>query len=192
MFDQIPALYNKTPMEIETETETLTREELFIKLYEEAFPAAAQFIKKMGGNLDDAKDIFQDTLIIYYEKTRHQDWVMPENEKAYLLGIGRHLWYQKHRKDEKRNQSVLLENIASNEENAPGVSQRVFDLIAKAGKKCLELLQSFYFEKKKMTEIAEHFRFSGERSATAQKYKCLEKVRTEIKRRSLNQEDFYE
>ena len=54
------------------ETETMTpetRQQLFLELYQHAFPKVAVFIHKNGGNLDEAKDIFQDALVIYYEKS---------------------------------------------------------------------------------------------------------------------------
>ena len=179
-------------MELE-ETQTETREDLFIQLYEDAFPDVAFFIKKMGGTLEDAKDIFQDALILYYEKAQAGKLILEYKEAAYLLGICKHLWYQKYRKEERLKQvHPSFMDFPSKEEHTPGVSQQIYSLIARAGKKCLELLQSFYFEKRNMKEIAELFGFSGERSATAQKYKCLEKVREEIKSKSLTQEDFYE
>lgn len=178
---------------METEqTETLTREELFIQLYENVFPDVAFFIRKMGGTLEDTKDIFQDALVIYYEKVTHQELVIEQNETVYLLGICKHLWYKKYRKEEQLKKGYPISDLMSREDTTPGVSQRMYKLIERSGKKCLELLQSFYFEKRNMKEIAVLFGFSGERSATAQKYKCLEKVREEIKSKSLTQEDFYE
>jgi hypothetical protein len=56
----------------------------------------------------------------------------------------------------------------------------------------MELLKSFYYDGLPMKEIAVNFKFSGERSATAQKFKCLEKVREAVKKQSLQKTDFYE
>jgi hypothetical protein len=41
-----------------------------------------------------------------------------------------------------------------------------------------------------MTQVAETFGFSGVRSATVQKYKCIEKVRETVKQKALTYEDF--
>lgn len=176
---------------MEEQTETLTREELFILLYERAFPAAAAFIKKMGGTLEDTQDIFQDALLIFYEKEMQNENPMQLDECSYLLGICKHLWYKKYRKEEQLRKVSFSWNFPADEKPA-GVSDHILRLVERSGKKCLELLQSFYFEKRTMKEVAQRFGFSGERSATAQKYKCLEKVRTEIKNKALKQEDFYE
>jgi DNA-directed RNA polymerase specialized sigma24 family protein len=171
--------------------ETQTQEELFIELYEEVFPKVAVFIKKMGGDLEDTQDVFQDALVIYYEKTRSADFIIEVNEKAYLIGICKHLWFQKQRRD-SQNQKLDDTINCGSEQEEPRVSSTILHFVERAGKKCLDLLQSFYYEKRSMTEIAEQFNFSNEHSATAQKYKCLEKIRTIIKNKSLRKEDFYE
>jgi DNA-directed RNA polymerase specialized sigma24 family protein len=49
----------------------------------------------MGGSFDEAKDIFQDALVIYYEKSIASAISINSNEKAYLLGISKHLWLRK-------------------------------------------------------------------------------------------------
>jgi len=54
------------------------------------------------------------------------------------------------------------------------------------------LLRAFYYDKLSMSKIANRFGFSSERSATVQKYKCLEKVRDLVKEKSLSYEDFLE
>jgi predicted DNA-binding protein YlxM (UPF0122 family) len=56
------------------------------------------------------------------------------------------------------------------------------------GKKCLELLQAFYYEQRSMQEIAETFHYKTRHSASVQKHKCLEKVREELKTSSVYEE----
>jgi hypothetical protein len=53
-------------------------------------------------------------------------------------------------------------------------------------------LKAFYYDNLPVNTIANLFGYSGERSATVQKYKCMEKVRETIKERSLAYEDFIE
>ncbi|MOA63021.1 hypothetical protein D3C78_1886090 [compost metagenome] len=56
----------------------------------------------------------------------------------------------------------------------------------------MELLSAFYYERMDMKELGERFGFSGARSATAQKFKCLEKVKETVKQKSLRYEDILE
>lgn len=176
---------------IAEKTKSISRETLFIHLYETAFPKAAGFIHKMGGTLEEAKDIFQDALLIYYEKKTEGDLTAETDTTNYLNGIVRHLWYKKFR-DNTNLRPLNADVYITATEEAPKVSDRVLHLIAASGKKCLDLLSAFYYEQLNMKDLAEKFGFSGERSATAQKYKCLEKIRNAVKNKNLTKDDFYE
>jgi hypothetical protein len=56
----------------------------------------------------------------------------------------------------------------------------------------MEILKAFYYDNLSANTIAGLFGYSGIRSATVQKYKCMEKVRETIKENSLAYEDFVE
>ena len=56
----------------------------------------------------------------------------------------------------------------------------------------MELLKAFYCDNMPANTIAGLFGYSGIRSATVQKYKCMETVRETIKEKSLAYEDFVE
>ncbi|CAN5265234.1 hypothetical protein BH23BAC1_BH23BAC1_33780 [soil metagenome] len=181
---------------VESETIKFTkkeREDLFITLYEELFPEVASYVSKMGGSLEETRDIFQDALVVYFEKLNNN----PDNiqsERAYVVGIAKNLWIQKFRKDKKLNSFLNYnKNIDPEAETEIKPSAgTLFKTLEKAGKKCMHMLQAFYYEKLSMAEVASQFGFSGVRSATVQKYKCLEKVRDVIKEKSMNYEDFLE
>ena len=79
--------------------------------------------------------------------------------------------------------------FAEEEALMPSTS-RLLRYLEAAGKKCMDMLQAFYYDKQNMREIAEQFGLSGERSATVQKHKCLEKVRDKVKEKALTYEDF--
>jgi len=164
------------------------REKLFIGLYKNAFPAVARYVSKMGGTFDEAKDIFQDALVIYYEKSVECSFKLKTNEKAYLLGIAKHLWLKKHRENTR---NVPVDNLdIENEEATQASDKKVLNFLQTAGKKCMDLLRSFYYDQLPLADAAELFGFSGVRSATVQKYKCLEKVRETVKEKALTYEDF--
>ncbi len=166
----------------------MKREELFIALYKSVFPAAAKYVAKMGGTFDEAKDIFQDALVIYYEKVVAGSDTIRTNEKAYIFGIAKHRWL--------KNFALQIPNVEVSdfdiqmEEEEHVSDNRLLSFLQTAGKKCMDLLRSFYYDQQPLNEIAETFGFSGVRSATVQKYKCLEKVRETVKEKSLTYEDF--
>jgi DNA-directed RNA polymerase specialized sigma24 family protein len=167
------------------------REEFFRSLYLKMFPAVANFIRKQNGTLDDAKDVFHDALIIFYEKKVDAALEIQLTDEAYVFGIVKHLWIKK----TKEAQRVLLsetESLISLPEDFESHSHAdsIVTFLKSAGQKCMSLLEAFYYEKKSLDLITSAFGFSSIRSATVQKYKCLEKVRDLVKRKSKNYEDF--
>jgi len=168
-----------------------TNEDLFVHAYETAFPKVASFVKKMGGSFEEAKDIFQDALVIYYEKRSDPEKPGQHDPSNYIKGIARHLWYKRYRENKNQTSLSNLPDLKAQEEELQ-VSENLLRFVELSGKKCLELLRAFYYDKLNMKTIAGKFGFSGERSATTQKFKCLEKVRDTLKERSLTKEDFYD
>ena len=168
------------------------RERWFVDLYQRVFPSVARYVHQRGGSLAQAQDIFQDALIIYYERLA-SGADLPEQEEAYLLGIARHRWARTCR---GTGLEVPLDDStamgwAEEHEFFPS-SRKVLRLLTVAGKKCLDLLRAFYYDQLPLDEVAQTFGYAGVRSATVQKYKCLEKVRTTVKEKSLSYEDFLE
>lgn len=171
---------------------TEQREQLFMHLYKKAFPAAAKYIRKMGGSFDDAKDVFQDALVIYYEKVVAAKAPVNTTDVAYLLGISRHLWLKKNRESSKlQPMDDILTDFVEIEEDAPS-ARKLLHYLETSGQKCMDMLKAFYYDKLPVKDIATLFGYSGERSATVQKYKCLEKVRDTVKQKALCYEDFLE
>ena len=149
----------------------------------------ARYVSKRGGTFDDAKDIFQDALVIYYEKAVAGSMPL-NNDKAYLMGIAKHLWLKKFRGDKD---NLPLEDFDLADEPDDTLSEnKVLAYLQTAGKKCMELLSAFYYDKVPVKQAAELFGYAGERSVTVQKYKCLEKVRQTVKQQSLSYADFIE
>ncbi|MBC9797303.1 RNA polymerase sigma factor [Sinomicrobium weinanense] len=170
------------------------REKLFLRLYKLSFPDVATYVRKRGGTLEDARDIFQDCLVVYYEKAVAPDAPAIRNEGAYLMGVAKKLWYRMYaegnRFSEAAGQNSISEDIAGVSLVGSPARENIADFLEQAGKKCMDMLKAFYYDKISMKEMAGHFGFRSVRSATVQKYKCLEKVRNKIREKSLHYEDF--
>lgn len=164
------------------------RQQLFIQLYKTAFPATARYVSRLGGSVDEAKDVFQDALVIYYEKMVAQ--TLPENNIGYLVGTSQKLWLQRYR--ESNLKSPLNDTDIAITEDETYSDKRLLNFLTRAGKKCMDLLKSFYYDQVPAIELAEQFGYSGVRSVTVQKHKCLEKVRETVKQKSLTYADFVE
>ena len=174
---------------IEIEEHVAERKAIFMHLYQQAFPLVAKFVRDRGGSFEEAKDVFQDALVIYYEKLTTSDVVLQYSERSYIFGIAKHLWAKKN----KQHHHIALDDSLAGmamEETGTSAPEKLLDLLHHSGQRCMELLRAFYYDKLSMSKIANRFGFSSERSATVQKYKCLEKVRDLVKEISLTYEDF--
>ncbi len=167
-----------------------SREAFFISLYKKAYPAVARYIARRGGSSEQAQDIFQDALVVYYEKlitTPANDIV---NEKAFLIGVAKKLWLQQYRLSSK-NEPLTNINIVFDDVEEPN-ARHLMAYLQAAGKKCMELLKACYYDGLKADDLTTQFGYSGTHSATVAKYKCLEKVRETVKKNSLSYADFIE
>ncbi len=176
-------------METIEQTKTLSREQQITNWYKVIFPKACGFVKRRGGDLEDARELFQEALVLYYEKHVKTGFLPEKVEAAYIMGIVKKLWL---RKCSSENGMSSIEGIelVTTEENPAPLSQKLIKFLERAGSKCMDLLQSFYYEGLNMKEMSVRFGYGSERSVTVQKYKCLEKVRDEVKQRALGYEDF--
>ena len=177
-------------MEVIEESPIKSRELIIRDCYEEVFPKAAMYIRKQDGDLTVAREVFQEALVLYYEKLISRSFEPDQNHQAYLMGMVKNRWL-KHQS--KSSRMLPLDEVDCPDEITPTMlTQRLLQFLKQSGERCLDLLQSFYYEHKTMKELAGRFGYASERSVTVQKYKCLEKVRNEVKNKSLRYEDFFE
>ena len=166
------------------------RMQVFTQLYEEAFPKFAKFVANRGGTFDDAKDIFHDALVILYEKSIEEEGGI-ESTDRYLIGIAKHLWIRKFNDDKKMTGLDDMEKaISIPEDYYESGENRLTSLLELTGRKCLQLLRAFYYDSLPLDKIKVAFGFSSAHSASAQKFKCIEKMRNIIQEKSMGYEDF--
>jgi len=157
----------------------------FLRLYRD-FPKVENLILQKGGSKEDAKDIFQEALIIFYRKAQDTKFNLTSSIGTYLFSVSRFLWKDELKK-RNRNQTVELGDLSSDMQQDIREAQEKesrFKLAEQAlssvGERCLELLQRFYHRSMSMREIASDMGFSSEKIAKNQKYKCLERARTKL------------
>lgn len=159
-------------------------------LYKMTFPLVAKAIWKLGGDLPAARDVFHDALIIYLEKKLAGNLEIRISPQAYITGIARILWVRKFSREPRSIPLEIYEEALEVPEDLYPTAQEtdVLEYVKNTGQRCLELLQAFYYRKCSMQDIAAAFHFKTRRSATVQKYKCLEKVREQIKKTTVYEE----
>ncbi|WP_207512728.1 RNA polymerase sigma factor [Longitalea luteola] len=114
-----------------------------MQLYQQAFPLVAKYVRDRGGSFEQAKDIFQDALVIYYEKIITSDLRLSHSERSYILGIVKHLWAKQFKQPHDVALDESMTGIAMEEDTGIGPADTLIDLLQSSGKKCMELLRLF-------------------------------------------------
>ncbi|MFK7905087.1 MAG: RNA polymerase sigma factor [Chitinophagales bacterium] len=147
------------------------------KIYQRYSHTIYTFIKDNKGSIEDAKDIFQEGLVVIYKMTKKRKVTLTSSFLTFLHSICRRLWWSKLRKGKH---FVQVDSIPPNTQSESSVEQRYIDDerygfyqekmqdLPSKQRQVLEL----YLEGKKMREIASIAGLKNESYAKKYKYKC--------------------
>ena len=161
-----------------------SRDIFFEELYESAFPAVASFVKQQDGSFQDAKDIFQEAMIVLYEKARSGTFELNCQIKTFVYSVSRRLWLKRLQQQNRFSSAGdSMEPVVPVEEDIEGHERRnaEFDMMENAishlGEPCKSLIEAYYLQKQTMQEIAARFGYTNADNAKNQKYKCLMRLK---------------
>lgn len=152
-------------------------------LYTIHFPVITRLILNNGGDIDDAKDVFQEAVIILYHKIREGSFELNSKLKTYLYSVSRNIWLK------KLTRKGTFSNIDDFEEKIPVEEDmelyrerdKQFLLMENAlkrlGEPCQTIIRDFYIHNLSMQEICEKFGYTNTDNAKNQKYKCLQRLK---------------
>ena len=73
----------------------IDRQIYFEKVYQKYFKQTEAYILKNNGSRDDARDVFQEVMLILLEKLDDPDFEMTSSLSTYLYAVSRNLWLNK-------------------------------------------------------------------------------------------------
>ncbi|MBA7568227.1 hypothetical protein ES708_09948 [subsurface metagenome] len=151
-------------------------------IYQESYPAIKKHIVNNSGNAEDAKDIFQDAIVIIYNKSNKNDFNLDCDFSTYLYSICKILWLKELRKkkNEKSNNKELQDFLKYQDDiiGSDGVSEKYaiyYKYINKLDYDCQKILRLFY-DGVKVEEIVNIMGYKNEHIARSKKFKCKEKL----------------
>jgi RNA polymerase sigma factor (sigma-70 family) len=141
-------------------------------------------VNKYGCTLDEAKDVYQHSILIFYEKIIQDKLTfLTSSIKTYLFAIGKNQVLEKIKRNNRYSDSSQFEasgNMFYSEELNQENESRL-NLIEKCledlGDPCRALLVSYYYEKKSMLEISDNLGYKNTDTTKNQKYKCLKRLK---------------
>jgi len=159
------------------------------RIYAKTYPMVRHYVREHGGSDDDAKDLVQEALITYYEKVVFEQLTLTASVTTYLMGICKNLWRQELAK--RGRQTALTDSHADlAEDPTPDAEPPTASLMAfveQLGETCKSILVSFYYFGQRLEQIATEHGYRSVRSATVQKYKCLERLRRAVSHLTIEQ-----
>lgn len=154
-------------------------------LYKKHYGMVNHFILNNNGSDDDAKDIFQEGMIVFYEKLQMPEFELSCQIKTFLYAICRRMWLKKliHR-------SKFIGKINDNEEIAEIADEEISQIdkkenditsmnlaLNKLGEPCTTIITDYYIQNLSMENICEKFGYTNADNAKNQKYKCLTRLK---------------
>ena len=122
-------------------------------IYRDNYSAIKAFIIKNNGYADDARDIFQEAMIIIFEKAKSGSFVLSCRLQTYLYSVCRRLWLKKLQNQHRFNPSFELnhEIVPVDEElelheQKEAEFQLLENAIQKIGEACKSLLEALYIQ----------------------------------------------
>lgn len=159
-------------------------EEALTKLYVAYFPMVLQFILNNNGDEDDAKDVYQESIIILYEKIKSGNFELTSKLKTYLYAVCRRIWLKKLALSSKKTNNIadfedvlVVEDDFVQHEELNLQFEQMKNALGKLGEPCKTIIEDFYVQGLSMSAICEKFGYTNADNAKTQKYKCLQRLK---------------
>lgn len=168
------------------------------EVYKRCKQYSIQFMRKMtNGSKSDYEldDVFHDSILVLYEKIIKGDFELTASLQTYLNSVCRFQLLTKLGKE--KLSSDYEDNAETDDENPMSYKSTITDtldeiedpkesqftaiesaliLMKEAGGHCYELLTLFWYHKKSMNELTQHFGYSNSDNTKNQKGRCQKRL----------------
>ncbi len=153
-------------------------------LYKEHFAMVLKFILNNNGNEQDAKDVYQEAIIVLHDKIKRGDFELHSKLKTFIYSVCRRLWLKKLSLKSRYFGDINdYEDFVSVETDIEEYEERdkQFSLmntsLSGLGEPCKTIIEDFYINGLSMIDISEKFGYTNADNAKTQKYKCLQRLK---------------
>lgn len=164
--------------EVRKNNEVVLRE-----LYKTHYPMIFHLVCSNTGTEQEAKDIYQEAVIAFFEKAQQPDFVLTCKIKTFLYAICRRLWLKRLHEKKRFQHIEEYESFVGVEEEVADLEEKeqVFKLMSGAledlGEPCRSIIEDFYIKDLSMEQIRDKFGYTNADNAKNQKYKCLQRLK---------------
>ena len=163
------------------------------QIYQENRIKSLQWLKaKHSLNEDDAKEVFQLSLIVLYDNVVNGKLIdLTSDIGTYLNGIARiqALAFKRKTTTENLRRDGLIKSVLYDNHDDFKIKEvlldKIDDALNKLGPPCQLILQLFYHERQSMQIITEKVGYNNADTTKAKKYQCLKKLSYPVKNGAL-------
>jgi RNA polymerase sigma factor (sigma-70 family) len=153
-------------------------------VYKTYFPMVLYFVTNNNGTEQEAKDIYQEAVIVLYENSQQPDFQLTCKIKTYLYSVCRRLWLK--RIAEKGKYIGRIDDFESfipleDERQEMDERENQFKVMRQAlvllGEPCRTIMEDFFIHNLTMQQITDKMGYTNTDNAKNQKYKCLMRLK---------------
>jgi RNA polymerase sigma factor (sigma-70 family) len=160
----------------------------FTIIYSDFRDNTLKWLSKYHKNFEEIQDVYQDAVLVLYENSKRPDFQLTATVQTYLNSVCRNQLLTKHRNnsrmhlvgiddyDSKITDWFQYNEYSDDKEERLTLLESSFEKFRIKNEKCYQILKMQYFDKLKMSKIAELVGLGSSRSAITQANKCRVKL----------------
>jgi RNA polymerase sigma factor (sigma-70 family) len=157
-------------------------------IYKKYYRMMTKMVITNSGTEDEARDIYQDALVVFWQKARSGKLVMTSKISTYVYSICQNLW-RKELDRKKRLSNEEKDTAQSMDMDSAEREKIIAKCLDQLGETCRKVLMLYYFDEMSMQEIADKMGFANTDTAKTKKYKCKQKL-DELVKTQYSEQDF--
>ena len=153
-------------------------------IYNNYYPVIKSLVLRNNGSEYEAKDVFQESVILLFEKLQSPDFKLTCSVKTFIYAVSRRLWLKRWNEHKIKvydtqfeAEPAFMNDLLRAYEDHDKAIMKMHKAIEELGEPCATILRDFYLDEMSMNEIAEKFGYTNAENAKNQKYKCLQRLK---------------
>ncbi len=158
--------------------------QLIATLYKMHFPMVRKLVVENSGSEDEAKDVYQEAIVVLYENVRTKGFNLTCKINTYLYSVSRNIWLKQLKRrmpqvnDLNDHKRVVDINRDFDKHELKQIRlDKLNTAMEEIGEPCSSILTYFFYNRLTMEEIAGKMGYTNAANAKNQKYKCFKRLK---------------
>lgn len=164
-----------------------TDESYFTTVYNEHKGYSMRFLHKMNSDSDLLSDVYQDAMIVLYQKVQDPAFQLTCSIQTYVNSICRNQLLNKFKENSRfvtkgddfdpGITDWFEDEFDAEKENRLNLIENALEHVKANGEKCYEILKRFFYQRQSSAKIAVEMQYTNGRNVKNQKSRCQKKLK---------------